>query len=122
MPRKLPDNVKKLKGTFRPCRAEQPAPVGDEPIGLAPDWLDDDGRELYSELVILDGGETLHRAKRELLALYCHLWSTIKADPTSVNASYVAQFRNLAADIGIQELGTHKAEAKDDKSGFAQFR
>lgn len=50
--KRLPDNVKKMKGTFQPCRSNPDAPVPLAGLPTAPDFLTPEEREQFQTLVV----------------------------------------------------------------------
>ena len=76
-PAPTPTPILKLRGSKRVTRKREAREVS-APAGTPdrPDWLDDDARKAWDELVpMLEGMGVLTRVDGNALARYCRLWS-----------------------------------------------
>ena len=120
MSRKLPDNVKQLRGTAKPCRA-----VGEtlefQAVDVAPDAPESlglFGKQYWDRIVpILLDKRFLSIADLESLEIMCILYHKIRqgvAAGIDLNASTITQLRVYQTEFGLTPASRTKLKAGDD--------
>jgi len=120
MTRKLPDNVKKLRGTDQPCRmsGETLDFESIEDVPEAPTSLNVQGRDYWERIVpILIKKRVLTIADLESLEILCVLYGKVMQAVSAgvdVNASSVTQLRLYQTEFGLTPASRAKIKAGDD--------
>ena len=77
-PPKLPEDVRRRRGTLQKCRTNAAAPDVEHGRPVAPDWLGEDARKEWARIVpLLDSAGLLTRVGRAALAGYCTAWGEL---------------------------------------------
>lgn len=127
MRRKLPDNVKKLRGTAQPCRLVgetlefeqvEDAPEAPESLGLF-------GRQYWERITpLLLDKRILTQADLESLEVMCILYHKIRqsvAAGVDLNAASITQLRLYQTEFGLTPASRAKLKAGDDGSKGNKF-
>ena len=130
---RVPDNVLKMRGTYRPDRhgdADEKVELEEKPP-TAPGWLGREAKREWRRICkLLTGKGVLADLDRPLLAQYCTLWQalyesqtwrrrymagdqTIDPDnPPRFSASDHAQMRMLGGELGIGAVSRSKIKVQ----------
>ena len=102
MPRpRLPAEVHRLTGTFRPHRHAVPpgAEGSDQPIGHPPRALPRNARVVWRETIQM--APWLRSSDRHAVEVYSTLMASFRADPTGLGGRPLAIMSSLAGRLGL---------------------
>lgn len=126
--RKLPDNVKELRGTNQPCRAggawiDDLDPVDEMPE--APRYLSIEAKEYWGRVTVaLQERGILSELDLEALEVLCVLYGRMRAMATAgvdVNCALVTQLRLYQTEFGLTPYARSKPGLQVSKPTGSKF-
>lgn len=126
MSKRVPDNILKLRGTYRPDRhgEEENKPTVDERLPEAPIWLNELAVDEWRRVTrVLDEADVLRATDMVVLAAYCNAYSKLIMRGMDFTATDLCQLRGLCNDLGLTPVARCKlrAPSKKKKSEFDGF-
>ncbi len=128
----LPTEIKRLKGTLRPCRENPDEPKPDCPIGDPPDYMSDRAKEIWHNTVGYLPKGVITMCDTAVLETYCNMCALREELQQKVNAEgavmrmkneVTATFRalkdvQLAINSAGAELGLTPASRQKVAQGY----
>ena len=112
---KLPSNVKKLKNTYREHRENKDEPISEEPLGNAPDCLDDKQKQVWFELSEITPEGVLTDADRIIVEIATRMLTTLRT-MGKLSVGEMGHLIGCLARMGLTPVDRAKISVKKTKT------